>query len=345
MKKLSMDEYKPISELVLEQQSVVMPKYPVIDMHAHFGSILLGNNYERVYDTRKTADQLRQIGIRKIVALELAWDEEYDRLQRKIDDSDGLIIAFGSVDISKAKSADFDGVVYRNLKSLKSKGCKGIKLWKNITLYGEKYFGEKLRLDDKRFKPVWQGCAEEKLPIVIHVADPPCFFKPIDENNEHYLCLSMHPEWSWYKPDEFSFEEHMQMQENIIRDNPDTIFVVAHVGSYAENLAQVGKWLDAYPNMYVDVAARLDQLGRQPYTAKAFFEKYQDRIMFGTDYDPTLNTQEFYSSHFRFFQTKDEYFKHPFMDMLGQWRICGIELDDQILKKLYYGNAEKILHI
>ena len=135
------------------------------------------------------------------------------------------------------------------------------------------------------------------------------------------------------------------MQEAVIRDHPNTTFVVAHVGSYAENLGQVGKWLEKYPNMYVDVAARLDQLGRQPYTARAFVERWQDRVLFGTDYEGRFTmerTREFYHTHFRFFQTWDEYFDHPFPDFLGQWKVCGLGLEESVLKKLYHDNAAKV---
>jgi predicted TIM-barrel fold metal-dependent hydrolase len=140
----------------------------------------------------------------------------------------------------------------------------------------------------------------------------------------------------------------MEMQEAIIADNPGTTFVVAHVGSYAENLAKVGVWLDKYPNMYIDVAARLDQLGRQPYTARMFLEKYQDRVIFGTDYEARfdeVHTEWFYKTHYRFFQTYDEYFDHPFHDSLGQWKIFGVGLDKDILRKIYRENARKVFRL
>ena len=135
------------------------------------------------------------------------------------------------------------------------------------------------------------------------------------------------------------------MQENVIRSHPKTTFVVAHVGSYAENIAQVSDWMERYPNMLVDVAARLDQLGRQPYTAKAFIERFQDRVLFGTDYEGGFDearTRSFYHTHYRFFQTRDEYFDHPFPDMLGQWKVCGLGLDESVLRKLYRDNAIRV---
>ena len=138
------------------------------------------------------------------------------------------------------------------------------------------------------------------------------------------------------------------MQEAVIASHPQTNFVVAHVGSYAENLSQVSKWLDDYPNMYIDIAARLDQLGRQPYSARDFLIRYQDRTLFGTDYEGHFSaerTRSFYHTHYRFLQSRDEYFEHPFSEFLGQWRIYGINLPEDVLNKLYRTNAVRLFGI
>ena len=345
MQRLYVDEFHPKSELVTAQHPFELPPFPVVDMHAHFGPLLLGDDYERKFDTRRSCELLRELGIEKILCLELVWDEGYDRLCRKLDQSDGMILPVGSVDVSRAMERDFEQTACRQLRDLKSKGGVAVKLWKNMTLMGEQYFGRNLRLDDPRYEPIFSYAGELGLPIVIHVADPPCFFRPTDPENEHYACLSKHPEWSFFRPGIPSFDEHMEMQEAVIRAHPGTTFVVAHVGSYAENLGRVGEWLDKFPNMYIDTAARVDQLGRQPYTAKAFFERHQDRVLFGTDYEGHFDearTRSFYHTHFRFFQTLDEYFEHPFPDFLGQWRVCGLGLCETVLRKLYRDNARRV---
>ena len=138
------------------------------------------------------------------------------------------------------------------------------------------------------------------------------------------------------------------MQEAIIAAHPNTTFIVAHVGSYAENLEQVGRWLEKYPNMYIDIAARIDQLGRQPYTARDFMTRFQDRVLFGTDFEGHFTPErirEFYHIHYRFLQTRDEYFPHPFPDMLGQWNIYGLDLDNAVLEKLYRANAQRLFKL
>ena len=345
MRRLYADEFHPKCELQHIEHPDALPPFPVIDTHAHFGPLLLGENYEENFDTKRSCEMLREMGIEKIFCLELVWGDQYDRLCRKLDASDGMILPVGSADVFRALEPDFDSTVYKTLCDLKSKGCVALKLWKNMTLMGREYFGRNLRLDDPHFEPLWHYAGELGLPIIIHVADPPCFFRETTPDNEHYICLSRHPEWSFFKPGLFSFEEHMEMQENVIRDHPNTTFVVAHVGSFAENIAQVTAWMEKYPNMYVDVAARLDQLGRQPYTSKAFIERFADRVLFGTDYEGHFDeerTRGFYHTHYRFFQTLDEYFDHPFPDFLGQWKIFGLGLSEDVLRKLYHDNAAKL---
>ncbi len=348
MRRLYVDEFHPSSELVTEKHPLTMPPVGVIDMHAHFGPLLLGEDYESRYDTKEKCALLRELGLEKIFCLELQWDEGLDRLCRKLEASDGMIVPIGSVDISRALEPGFEKLVCRQLNDIRAKGGVAVKLWKNMTLMGEKYFGKNIPLDDPHYEAIWQACGEMNLPVIIHVADPPCFFKPIDAKNEHYVCLSEHPEWSFYRPGLFSFEEHMCMQEQVIREHPNTRFVVAHVGSYAENLKQVSEWMEKYPNMYVDTAARVDQLGRQPYTARSFIERFQDRVLFGTDYEGRFDearTRGFYHTHYRFFGTLDEYFEHPFPDFLGQWRVCGLGLSEDVLRKLYRDNAKRLFGI
>lgn len=343
-----MKPFRPANELRVPEHTDVMPPCPVIDMHTHFGALLFGPEYEKVYDTAHSVAMLREMGVVAALSLELAWGEEYDRLADKLRESGGVILPTGSVDIARALDRDFAALALAQVKDLKRKGSRAVKLWKNMTLHAQRYFGCAVGLDDPCYKPLWDACAQEDLPVIIHVADPPCFFREIDLTNEHYFCLSMHPEWSFHQPGVPSFAEHMAMQEKMVAANPHTTFIVAHVGSYAENLAQVGAWMDRYPNLYIDVAARIDQLGRQPYTAREFMIRYADRILFGSDYEARFDrekTQWFYHLHYRFFQTADEYFEHPFPEMLGQWRIYGLNLPQDVLYKLYYQNAARLLKI
>ncbi len=341
---VAIDRIEPICELRVKRTEIKGPKFPIIDMHTHFGPMLRGDAYVDMYDTSETIEKLKEAGVKKVATLELVWDESYDKLLNKIHPHEDFVAVFGSVDYSKLDEPGFESMVWKTLRDNKAKGAKGIKIWKDLSLYLKDKNDKYIPVDDERLKCIWQASAELDLPVIIHIGDPPPFFKPVDELNEKYDCLKMHPEWSFIEPGMFTFEELMEQQQNLLEQNPNTTFVIAHVGSYAENLEFVGKCLDKYPNMYIDIAARVYQLGRQPYTAKKFFEKYADRIMFGTDYMSGNDPNEIYPAHYRFLETFDEYFKHP-DGILGNWHIYGIGLPDDALRKIYYENAERVLHL
>lgn len=338
-----LEDYAPETGLVLKQHIPPRPRFPVIDMHAHMGPMLLGEGYEAAYNTHQQKQLLQASGVEKLVSLELVWGDAFLKLKEKLSAGDGFFDVFPSVDVSRFEEPGFERMVYQTLKEYANDGVHGLKLWKNITLNLRDADGHPLRLNDKKLRPVFQYAGEFGLPIVIHVGDPPQFFMENSPKNEYYLCLTKHPEWSFHVSGLPTFQEHIEMQEAMIAENPGTTFVVAHVGSYSENLDQVSKWLDAYPNMYIDISARIDQLGRQPYTSLAFLKRFEDRILFGTDYEPTIAPSDFYSIHYRFLETKDEYFDHPFAGFLGIWKIYGIDLDDTALEKIYKKNAQRVL--
>lgn len=337
-----LSQYIPKSELVVQEHSVNAAKFPTIDIHTHFGSLVLGNDYEKMYDTQKVVEALKERNIKYVVNLDGFWGTELDRMLSKIHPYEDYIITFGALDPSKLDEDDFEAYVRRTLKESKEKGIKGLKFWKNISLVLKDAKGKYIPIDDERLKVIWETAAELSLPILIHIADPVAFFKPINNFNERFEELNAHPDWSFCNPELYGFEELMKMQENLIANNPDTTFIVAHGGSYSENLAFVSECLDKYPNMYVDIAERISEFGRQPYTSRKFFNKYQDRVLFGTDGAPlSVN----YPNYFRFLETWDEYFPYSGYEIppQGRWNIYGVGLEDSVLEKIYYKNAAKIL--
>ncbi len=337
-------DYRPRSELVVERTQVTGPKFPVIDAHAHFGPLTLGPNYAERFDTKAEVEKLKALGVRYITNLEVLWGEALDKVLDKIRPYDDFILTSGSVDVSRLDDPGFPEHVEETLKSFKRKGIRGIKLWKDISLNMKDKAGNYIPIDDVRLKPIWDWAAELDLPIIIHIADPVAFFKPIDQYNERWEELQRNPDWSFYKPGLFTFEELMEQQENMLAQNPDTTFIIAHGGSYSENLGYVAKCLDKYPNMYIDTAARLAEFGRQPYTARKFFTKYQDRILFGTDCSPGWYE---HLRYYEFFETWNEYFDYSSSEVPGQgrWKIYGIGLDDEALEKIYYKNAARLLKL
>jgi predicted TIM-barrel fold metal-dependent hydrolase len=199
---------------------------------------------------------------------------------------------------------------------------------------------------------MWDAAGQLNLPVAIHVSDPAAFFKPIDRFNERFEELNNHPDWSFHGKDFPSNEELLEARDRVIARHPKTKFIVLHVGNFAENLAHVSQRLDRFPNMNVEIGARIGELGRQPRTAAKFFDKYQDRILFGTDATPNgfeypqqLYGDKLYQIYFRFLETEDEYFDYAPAKVppQGRWRIYGIGLRDPILRKVYHANAERIL--
>jgi predicted TIM-barrel fold metal-dependent hydrolase len=223
------------------------------------------------------------------------------------------------------------------------RGVTGIKISKELGLTVKTKNGKYLKPDDDRLRPLWEKASKYDLPVLIHIADPVSFFdKVIDHTHERYEELIDHPEWSWGNSNCPRFHELLDCQENMLRKNPDTRFIIAHAGSYAENLKEVGRMLDTYQNMYVDTAERIAELGRQPYTSRDFLIKYQDRVLYGTDLVPNATNV---SGNYRFFETKDEYFPYNSFDEhnQGRWNIYGVYLPDEALEKIYYKNALRIV--
>ena len=226
-------------------------------------------------------------------------------------------------------------------------GAKGLKILETLGLYLRENVstGPLVRVDDRRFDPMWESAGAYKMLVAIHTSDMEAFFLPVDRFNERYEQLTKHPDWSFYGRD---FPSNMELQEarrRVIRRHPTTQFVCLHVAD-SENLAYVSECLDAHPNMHVDIAARLSELGRQPRASRRFFERYQDRILFGTDGNG-LNDAAFYEPYFRFLETDDEYFNYApgAIPEDGRWRIYGIALPDSILRKVYHQNAARLLGI
>jgi predicted TIM-barrel fold metal-dependent hydrolase len=217
-------------------------------------------------------------------------------------------------------------------------GAQGLKIFKNFGMDLKYKNGERVKIDDPAFDPVWQKCAELKIPILIHVAEPSAFFDPLDKTNERWLELKQFPSRA-RPPEKYpTFETLMQERDHMVAKNPKTTFILAHFAYHSNDLERMGKLFDKYPNFYVDIAAILAELGRQPFSTRDFFIKYQDRILFGKDiYEPSE-----YTYYFRCMETRDEYIEY-YRRRHAFWRIYGFDLPDEVLKKVYYKNALRLV--
>ncbi len=222
-------------------------------------------------------------------------------------------------------------------------GACGLKVTKELGLFFRDRSGAMLPVDDERLFPIWHRAGELGVPVLIHVSDPAAFFQSIDAENEHYLTLREFPAWSFHGS-HFSKADLLEQRNRMIASHPNTTFILPHVANHPEDLASVARLLDSRPNVIIDFSARIDELGRQPYTARDFFVKYQDRILFGLDMPVS---PEAYRCYFRFLETHDEYFDYP--DYIGRfgvytrWKLYGLDLPDDVLRKIYYENAERVI--
>ncbi len=254
----------------------------------------------------------------------------------------------------KVAEADYASQQAREIERAKRSGAAGLKILKKLglTVRERGSQGRLVRIDDARFDPMWEAAGALGMPVFIHTADPDAFFLPVDRFNERWEELAHHPEWSFYGKDYPSKPELLAERNRVIARHPRTIFVALHVANHPENLDEVTAWLEQYPNMHVEIAARIGELGRQPRRAVKFFDRYQDRIMFGTDATPNGAafpqqdlTPAMYRIYFRFLESLDEYFDYAPSPTppQGRWKIYGLGLPDGTLKKVYHDNAAHLL--
>jgi len=341
---MKLQNYKPQSKLVTKTTLVKKPKFPVIDAHNHLGDPF-GGGWDKK-PLRQLLDLLDEAGVIHYVDLDGGWGEEilYAHLKHFKEGAPERFQIFGGVDWSQWESMGdaFPDWAAARLRVQKEAGAQGLKIWKPFGLQVKDHQGQLVRVDDVRLSTVWDAAAELGLPVLIHVADPVAFFDPIDETNERWEELGAHPDWAFTSPPYPPFMEIMNGLKNLVTRHTATRFIGAHVGCYGENLGWVGKMLEECPNYYIDISARLGELGRQPYTARKFFIQYQDRILFGSDFGPDLDA---YRLYYRFLETDDEYFNYNTSEVPGQgrWYVCGLYLPEDVLKKVYFENAKRVL--
>jgi predicted TIM-barrel fold metal-dependent hydrolase len=339
-----LDTVIPRSQLRVKETLVARSRFPVIDAHNH-----LGEEFGGGWCNRSVAELLAvldEANVRRLVDLDGGWGEKIlrQRLDKFKSAAPERFSVFGGVDWSawEKYGHSFGEWAARRLRIQVEHGAQGLKIWKNFGLNVRDQAGRLVPVDDSRLDVLWATAGELGIPVLIHVADPVAFFDPLDLHNERREELNAHPDWHFPSPHFPSFMTIMDQLASLIKRHTGTIFIGAHVGCYAENLAWVEDILDACSNYYLDIAARIAELGRQPYTTRRFFIKHQDRILFGTDIPPQL---AWYRLYYRFLETDDEYFNYDLSDppTQGRWRIYGLHLPDEVLEKGYSLNAQKLI--
>jgi len=328
----SIVDYRPKSTLVTVEHKVPKAKFPVIDIHSHQGSL----NPESMKRLVETMDPLN------LRVLTLADNISGDRLVQTIAAINASpykdrFRALAGINFSNVGPGWADKAIQQLRADIKA-GALGVgEVGKQFGLRITKPDGSRLKVDDPEIDPLWDEFAKLDVPAFIHTAEPQEFFQPQDTHNERWLELSLFADRRNNQPGQVTFEQLMTERNNMIRKHPKTRFVLAHFGWHANDLQRLGKLLDEFPNVTVEAGAVLYDFGRQPRAARDFFVKYQDRILFGKDsYQP-----EEFPYYWRVFETADEYFDY-YRDYHAFWKMYGMELPDEVLKKVYYKNAVRI---
>jgi predicted TIM-barrel fold metal-dependent hydrolase len=350
---LLLKDFQPRSMLVVAETPVARARFPVVDVHTHptrRARILAGVPHgEAVRAVATPADLLaimQRRNLRTIVDLTggvgAGLAESIRTLQQPHPDR---FVVFTEPSYDRITDAGYAQWQADELGRAKAAGARGLKVLKVLGLFLREQVttGPLVTIDDRRFDPMWEACGALGLPVAIHISDPTAFFLPVDRFNERYEELHAHPDWSFTGKDYPSNAELLAARDRVLARHPNTTFIGLHVGHSSEDLGGASQALDRFPNFHVEIAARIGELGRQPRASRRFFDKYQDRILFGTD----GVSDDLYPFYFRFLETEDEYFDYGpgRVPDQGRWRIYGIGLPDPVLKKVYSENAERLLSL
>ena len=351
MADLRLRDYLPRRMLRTAEHPDPPVRFPTIDAHNHLGDAFGGGWADRV--ASELAIALDEAGLDALVDLDGGWGEHLAReIERWQAPLPSRVAVFAGLDYGMwSHDPAFGEIEARRLRDGVVAGARGLKVWKTLGLHARDSKGRLVTVDDVRLDPVWATAGELGVPVTIHIADPIAFFEPLDATNERWEELHEHPEWHlWptrprghpeadgYPP----FEELIDGLEAIVVRHPRTVFIGAHVGCAAEDLARVSAILERCPNFHVDIAARLAELGRQPYSSRAFLMRWADRVLFGTDSPPDPGVM---AVHRRFLETSDESFDYDAEGppSQGRWEIHGLGLPDEALRQVYADNARRLI--
>ena len=339
---MDIEEYSPISTLRVSENPIKNSKYPFIDVHSHHWNMAvqdLSGLVEEMDDLNmKFMINLSGSGYATFLGKQSLMDLNLSKSLKNVKENfPSRFGVFVNLDLKKIDDKDFASSSVKILQNAVKDGAIGLKIYKDLGLTLKDSKGIRVKVDDKRLSPIWNACAELNIPVLIQSGQPSPFFDPIDKYNERWLHARQKPR-SFRPPEKYpSFDTVMKEQYNMFKNHSNTTFINAHMGWMANDLDKLEKHLDSLPNVYTEIGAVIGELGRQPRRARQFFIDYQDRVMFGKD---TYKKSEF-DVYFRVLETNDEYFDY-YRKRHGLWKMYGLNLPDEVLKKLYFKNALKL---
>jgi predicted TIM-barrel fold metal-dependent hydrolase len=308
-------------------------KYPFIDVHSHHRLDLSAGDVDRL------TEAMDSLNLAVMVNLS---GRQGERLALGIQAFKGRhpsrFVLFANLNFESVDDPDYGVRAAAALERDVRAGAQGLKIFKNFGMTLKDAEGRRIRVDDPRFDPIWETCAELGIPVLIHTAEPQSFFEPHDRFNERWLELKQFPNRARQADRYPPWETLIGEQHHLFAKHPNTTFIAAHLGWLGGDLARLGRLMDSLPNVYAEIGAVLAELGRQPRFARQWFVEYQDRVLFGKD----AWTPDEYPVYFRTLETADEYFDY-YRKRHAFWKLYGLDLPDEVLKKLYYQNALRII--
>ena len=330
--KMDFEHYNPPSTLIVPGHKVSKAKFPFIDVHNHQFSM-------PDMDLSTLIKEMDKLNMKVMVNLSGQSGETIKKSVANINKHfPKRFIVFANVDFKRVGETGWADKAAKQLEEDVKNGANGLKIYKSLGFSVTDINGKRVMVDDARLDPVWKKAGELKIPVLIHTADPKSFWDPMDENNERWLELSTHPNRKKDAANPAPWDTLIAEQHRLFKKHPNTTFIAAHFGWYPNDLQKLGQLMDEMPNIVVEFGAVIAELGRQPRAARKFFTKYQDRILFGKD----SWVPEEYATYFRVLETEDEYFPYH-KKYHAFWAMYGIGLPDDILKKIYYKNALRII--
>ncbi len=339
---MGFEEYNPKSTLVVPENPVKRAKFPFIDVHNHQWNLKAENMPKLVGEMEDlnmgVMVNLSGRGFNRFAGDIGSQDYLSDMVKLLNKEAPKKFIVFTNVSFKDIGSKGWTEKAVKQLEEDVKNGANGLKIYKSLGLNNKDINGNRVAVDDKRIDPIWAKCGELGIPVLIHSADPASFWDPMNSDNERWLELKLRPGRKRSATNPVPFEQIIAEQHNVFKKHPQTKFINAHFGWMANNLAKLDKFLKEYPNVYVEIGAIIAELGRQPKMSNWFFERNQDRVLFGKD---SYRVNEYYT-YFRVLESGDEYFPY-YKKYHAYWKMYGLALPDNILKKLYYKNALSII--
>ena len=331
--RMDFEDYDPPSTLVVPENPVTSARFPFLDVHSHHWRMA-------EQDLDQLIREMDSLNMQVIVNLSGRGGKALKDITDHVQESgyEERILVFTNINIRSIDDPDWTEETVKQIEYDVANGARGLKIYKSQGMTNTDSSGNRIKINDPRIAPVFEKCGELGIPVLIHSADPKSFWEPHDENNERWLELKLRPRRKRGPDDPAPWETIIAEQHDLFRSHPNTTFIAAHFGWFPNDLAKLGTLLDDMPNMYVECGAIIAELGRQPRFAKQFLTKYQDRILFGKD---SYNPEEYYT-YFRVLETADEYFPY-YKRYHAFWRMYGLDLSDEVLQKMYYKNAAKII--